>query len=161
MASRYVHDIVDYRIIPSSVIPSGPVDVATSFEPFTVLYDSAGKKLRSTANIKGAALPDPPPGVFAYLRTHPTDTFTWQPGPGLRIAAVAQRVDMPAGFDLNPNPGFILVGRSLALVQQQENLLRRGTFITWFFLMALLIAGAWFLNRFQPSAPPPAPTASS
>jgi hypothetical protein len=60
----------------------------------------------------------------------------------VRIAAVAQRID-------GPNPGFILVGRSLTLVQQQEDLLRVGTFITWFVLMALLIAGAVFLNRAQ------------
>jgi hypothetical protein len=60
----------------------------------------------------------------------------------VRIAAVAQRID-------GPNPGFILVGRSLTMVQQQEDLLRVGTFITWFVLMALLIAGAVFLNRAQ------------
>jgi sensor histidine kinase regulating citrate/malate metabolism len=60
----------------------------------------------------------------------------------VRIATVAQRID-------GPNPGFILVGRSLTLVQQQENALRRGTFITWFVLMGLLALGAVFLNRAQ------------
>jgi hypothetical protein len=61
----------------------------------------------------------------------------------VRIATVAQRID-------GPHPGgFILVGRSLTLVQQQENALRRGTFITWFVLMGLLALGAVFLNRAQ------------
>jgi hypothetical protein len=146
MASRYVHDIVDYRIIPSSVIPHVSVDPASSLEPFVILYDSSGNRLRSSA---GYGLPDPPAGVFAYLRTHPSDEFTWQPHPGLRIAAIGQRIDIPTGFDLNPNPGFILVGRSLALVQQQEDLLRSGTFITWFVLMGLLALGALFLDRAQ------------
>jgi hypothetical protein len=145
MARRYVHDIADYRIVPSSVIPTGSVDPSTSLETFVILYDSNGNRLRST----GHGLPDPPAGVFAYLHTHPTDEFTWQPHPGLRIATIAQRIDMPSGFDLNPNPGFILVGRSLALVQQQEDLLRRGTFITWFVLMGLLAVGALFLDRAQ------------
>jgi hypothetical protein len=84
-----------------------------------------------------------------HLHTHPTDKFTWQPQPGLRIAAVAQRID-------GAHPGFILVGRSLTLVQQQKNQLRRGTFITWFSLMALLIGGAALLNRAQSTTPRPA-----
>jgi hypothetical protein len=147
MAGRYAHDIASYHIPPALVIPRGFVDPSTSFEPFVILYDSGGNRLRSTGYIRGAVLPDPPPGVFAYLRTHPTDAFTWQPGPGLRIAAVAQRIDVDPGFDLNPNPGFVLVGRSLTMVQQQEDALRRGTFITWFALMALLALGALFLSR--------------
>ena len=141
MARRYAHSIASFHIPPAFVLPSGFVDTSTSLESFTILYDSGGNRLRSTGYIKGSVLPDPPPGVFAYLRTHPTDTFTWQPGPGLRIAAVAQRIDV--------DPGFILVGRSLTMVQQQEDALRRGTFITWFILMALLGLGALFLNRAQ------------
>jgi hypothetical protein len=149
MAGRYAYDIAHYHIPPALVLPTGFADPSTSLEPFYILYDGAGKRLRSNGYLKDAVLPDPPPGVFAYLRRHPTDTFTWQPGPGLRIAAFAQRIDVDPGFDLNPNPGFILVGRSLTMVQRQEDQLRTGTFITWFFLMALLIAGALFLNRAQ------------
>ena len=149
MASSYSHDMASYHIPPALVLPHRFVDASNSLEPFVILYDSAGKRLRANGSTKGAVLPDPPPGVFAYLRTHPTDTFTWQPGPGLRIAAVAQRIDVDPGFNLNPNPGFILVGRSLTLVQQQEDALRRGTFFTWFVLMALIAAGALFLNHAQ------------
>jgi hypothetical protein len=65
----------------------------------------------------------------------------------VRIATVAQRID-------GPHPGFILVGRSLALVQQQEDELRVGTFITWFCLMALLIARR---SLPQPRANPASP----
>jgi hypothetical protein len=142
-------------MVESSIVPPRHLDLSTTLEPFVILYDVGGKPLLSTGNLDGA-IPVPPAGVFAYLRTHPADKFTWQPSPGLRIAAVAQRVDAPR-ID-GSQPGFILVGRSLALVQQQEDLLRRGTFITWFCLMALLIAGAYFLNRFQrqPRHPHPA-----
>jgi hypothetical protein len=121
--------------------PTGHIDLATSLEPFVILYNSDGAPIHSTGYLDDA-VPIPPHGVFAYLRTQPIDKFTWQPRPGLRIAAVAQRID-------GPTPGFILVGRSLTLVQQQEDRLRVGTFITWFCLMALLIAGAVFLNRAQ------------
>ena len=122
-------------------LPAGHIDLATSLEPFVILYNSDGAPIHSTGYIDDA-VPIPPHGVFAYLRTQPIDKFTWQPRSGVRIATVAQRID-------GPNPGFILVGRSLTLVQQQEDELRVGTFITWFCLMALLIAGAVFLSRAQ------------
>jgi hypothetical protein len=126
-------------------LPIDRIDASSSLESFVILYDAEGKALHSTGYINGA-VPLPPAGVFAYLRTHPTDKFTWQPQSGLRIAAVAQRID-------GPQPGFILVGRSLAVVQQQENQLRRGTFITWLSLMALLIFGAILLNHVQNASP--------
>jgi len=147
MAQNYASEIASGKLA-TDLIPTVHLDLSTSLEPFTILYDADGNPLRSSGYI-GEAVPTPPPGVFTYLRTHPTDKFTWQPQPDLRIAAVAQRVD-------GTHPGFILVGRSLTLVQQQENQLRRGTFITWFSLMALLIGGAALLNRAQSATPRPA-----
>lgn len=144
MAQQYASDLATGKL-PTDWAPLGHVDLSTSLEPFTIVYDADGNPLRSSGYINDA-IPTPPPGVFAYLRTHPTDKFTWQPQPGLRIAAVAQRID-------GAHPGFILVGRSLTLVQQQENQLRRGTFITWFSLMALLAGGAVLLNRTQNATP--------
>ena len=90
-------------MIESSLVPPRHLDLSTTLEPFVILYDTGGKPLSSTGNLDGA-IPTPPAGVFAYLRTHPADKFTWQPRPGLRIAAVAQRIDArridgsPAGF---------------------------------------------------------------
>jgi hypothetical protein len=131
---------------PATYLPArGHLDLSTSLEPFVILFDAEGHPTFSNGYINDA-IPTPPTGVFTYLRTHPTDKFTWQPQPGLRIAAVAQRID-------GTHPGFVLVGRSLTLVQQQENQLRRGTFITWFSLMALLIGGAALLNRAQSPMP--------
>jgi hypothetical protein len=147
MAQNYASDLTSGKLA-TDLIPTGHLDLSTSLEPFVILFDAEGHPIHSNGYINDA-VPTPPPGVFAYLRTHPTDKFTWQPQPGLRIAAVAQRID-------GAHPGFILVGRSLTLVQQQENQLRRGTFITWFSLMALLIGGAALLNRAQGATPKPA-----
>ena len=93
------------------------------------------------------AIPAPPHGVFDYLRTHHTDTVSWQPQPNVRIAAVMQRVS-------GPNPGFLLAGRSLRIVEEQESLFWRMVFIGWFFLVFLLIAGAALLGRAQRQGKP-------
>ena len=147
MAQDYASEISS-GAMTADALPAGHLDPTTSLEPFTILYGADGKPVRSSGYL-GDTIPTPPAGAFAYLRTHPTDKFTWQPQAGVRIAAVVQRID-------GAHPGFILVGRSLSLVQEQENELRRGTFITWFALMALLIGGAMFLSRAQNAAPKPA-----
>jgi hypothetical protein len=157
MAQNYASEIASISNLSSNPfpgrpaaypLPAGHLDLSTSLEPFVILFDAEGHPIHSNGYLDDA-VPTPPSGVFAYLHTHPTDKFTWQPQPGLRIAAVAQRID-------GAHPGFILVGRSLTLVQQQKNQLRRGTFITWFSLMALLIGGAALLNRAQSTTPRPA-----
>jgi hypothetical protein len=112
-----------------------------SLEPFTIFYDERGTPVTATGYLN-LTIPTPPPGVFNYLRSHTIDTVTWQPQPNVRIATVILRI---AG----PNPGFLLTGRSLLLVEQQESLFWRMVFIGWFVLVFLLIAGAALLNRFQ------------
>jgi hypothetical protein len=144
MAQDYASEISS-GAITADALPGGHLDPTASLEPFTILYGADGKPVRSNGYL-GETIPTPPAGVFAYLRTHPSDKFTWQPRAGVRIAAVVQRID-------GAHPGFVLVGRSLSFVQQQENELRRGTFITWAALMALLIGGAMFLSRAHGATP--------
>jgi hypothetical protein len=134
---------------PADVLPAGDVDLTRSLEPFAVAYDGDGNPLRANGFID-EGMPTPPAGVFNYLRTHSTDTFTWQPRPTIRIAAVARRID-------GPHPAFVLVGRSLRVVEQQEGLLYHAAFIGWFAVVALLIAGAALLNLSRSSAPPSQP----
>jgi hypothetical protein len=122
----------------------GGVDIGRSLQPFAVVYDDSGKPIFFNG-VLDEAVPTPPQGVFNYLRSHSRDKFTWQPRRGVRIAAVARRVD-------GPHPGFVLVGRSLTLVEEQEGLLYHATFIGWFVLVGLLIAGAALLSRVQSSA---------
>jgi hypothetical protein len=144
MAAAYAGQLASGQASTHS-IPDGRVDLSSSLEPFVIFYNSDGTPVRSSGYL-GDAVPTPPAGIFAYLRTNAIDKFTWQPRRGVRIAAVAQRVD-------GAHPGFILVGRSLTLVEQQEDLLRKATFITWVCLMALLLAGAALLNRAHSPTP--------
>jgi hypothetical protein len=140
MAAFYASEIAS-GVKPDDAIPRNHVDLERSLQPFAIFYNDQGAPVTGTGYLN-QTLPAPPPGVFHYLRTHPTDTVTWQPQPNVRIASVIHRVS-------GPTPGFLLTGRSLLLVEQQENLFWRMVFIGWFVLVFLLIAGAAFLSRSQ------------
>ncbi|HEX4577366.1 MAG TPA: hypothetical protein VH117_08440 [Edaphobacter sp.] len=140
MAASYASQIAS-GVRPNVAIPPNNVDLEQSLEPFAIFYDDQGVPLAANGYLN-KAIPSPPPGVFSYLRTHGTDTVTWQPQPNVRIAAVMHRVP-------GPTPGFILAGRSLRLVEEQESLFWRVVFMGWFMLVFLLVAGAALLSRFQ------------
>jgi hypothetical protein len=123
------------------VIPAAHVDLRQSLEPFAIFYDDQGVPVSSTGYLS-QAIPAPPQGVFTYVRTHGKDRITWQPGPDVRIAAIVQRVP-------GPNQGFLLAGRSLRVVEEQEGSFWRMVLTAWFILVALLIAGVAFLGRSQ------------
>jgi hypothetical protein len=88
------------------------------------------------------AISKPPDGIFRCLRTRDTDTVTWQPQPNVRIAAVMHQVS-------GPTPGFLVAGRSLRVVEEQESLFWRIVFSGWFALILLLAIAAAVLKRTQ------------
>ncbi len=99
----------------ADVIPSSTVDVKTSLDPFVIVYNNEGKPVRSTGYLNGA-IPPLPAGVLEFARAHHEDKITWQPRPGVRIAAVVVRYSGNGG-------GFVLAGRSLRVVEQHESAL--------------------------------------
>jgi len=68
--------------------------------------------------------------------------YLLQPQRNVRIAAIVRRIS-------GPNPGFLLTGRSLRVVEEQEAILRNIVFGGWFLVVFLLIAGAALLSRSQ------------
>lgn len=140
MSAFYTSEIAS-GVKPDEAIPRNYIDLERSLEPFAIFYNDQGAPVAANGFLN-QAIPTPPRGVFNYLRIHGTDTVTWQPRPNVRIAAVMQRIS-------GPNPGFLLTGRSLRIVEEQESLFWRMVFISWFMLVFLLIGGAALLNRFQ------------
>lgn len=140
MAASFASEIAS-GAKPGEVIPRNHVDLERSLEPFAIFYNDQGAPTTGTGYLNQST-PVPPRGVFDYLRSHQTDTLTWQPQHGVRIASVIQRVE-------GQNPGFILAGRSLRVVEEQESLFWRMAFAGWFIVAFLLIAGAAFLGRTQ------------
>jgi hypothetical protein len=98
---------------PEAQLPVGQVEISTSLAPFMVIYNDAGQPLTSSGLLHGT-VPTLPPGVLDYARRNHEDRVTWQPEPGVRVAAVV------AAYD-GSQPGFVLAGRSLREVEVREN----------------------------------------
>ena len=143
MAAWYAGEIAAGEA-PENVIPPGYVDLDRSLQPFVIYYDEQGKPGHGTGYLD-QQLPTPPAGIFDFVRSHGIEKVTWQPRGGVRIASVVQRVG-------GKGSGFVLAGRSLRPVEEQESLLWRMAFGIWITLMALLALGVSFINRAQRNA---------
>jgi hypothetical protein len=97
----------------ASVLPAERVDLSSGLAPFVVVYDAHGDVLAASATLNGI-VPPLPAGVLDAVAGRGEDRITWQPGPGIRIATVI----VPYG---GTEPGFVLAGRSLRLVEQRED----------------------------------------
>jgi hypothetical protein len=99
---------------PSSIVPPNPTtDISASLSPFVAIYSASDTPIGSSVSV-GGKLPTLPSSVFSYVQIHGEDRFTWEPQPGVRIAAVVDRLT-------GQNPGFVLAGRSLKEVEIREN----------------------------------------
>ncbi len=96
----------------ASVVPAGTVDVGQSLAPFLIAYDDQGQVLAATGLLHGQP-PALPSGVLASVRQQGEDRISWQPEPGVRYAAVVERVS-------GPQPGFVLAARSLRETEKRE-----------------------------------------
>ena len=106
-----------------------------------IFYDDQGKPGPGTGYLD-QALPAPPSGVFDFVRSHGSETVTWQPRPGVRLASVIRRVN-------GKRPGFLLAARSLRLVEEQKAVLWWMALGIWFVVTVLLLGGASLLHRAQ------------
>lgn len=106
--------------IPSVVVGTRRTDLATSLDPWITVTDPNGMPLASSGVFQGLP-PIPPSGVFDWVRAHGEDTITWQPAAGVRSAIVVDRY----------RGGFVVAGRSLRVVEENEDSLLRGVVIGW------------------------------
>ena len=96
-------------------VAAGPdVDLATSLALSVGVFDTADRPLASTARL-GGTVARPPVGAMHAARTGGQDVLTWQPRPGVRLAAVIVPFTGPQGA------GTVVAARSLRLVEQREN----------------------------------------
>ena len=101
---------LDDGATPDAVIPTGTVDPTRSLAPFVEVFDSSGAILASSASISGKP-PTPPLGVLTSSLDSDHNAVTWEPMPGVRIAAVSVAYD----------DGFVLAGRSMREIEPRED----------------------------------------
>lgn len=98
---------------PDSIVPATPTtDMTASLSTFLMIYNATGTPMGGSVGLDGK-VPTPPAGVFDATKQHGEYRFTWQPKPGVRIAAVVTQYT-------GPQSGFVLVGRSLREVEIRE-----------------------------------------
>lgn len=141
---------LDAGAAPRSVVPPGVVDMVRSPAPYTIVFDSSGRPLASSALLHGK-VPAPPQSAFAVVRGGGQDLMTWTPAQGVRMAAVL----------VSYKGGYVLAGRSLSSIEQREAGLRLLALAGW--LAALVATGvatlvaAIYLSRLERTLTRPAP----
>jgi hypothetical protein len=118
------------------IVPERQVDMSTSLAPFVIVYDDAGRPIASSARLDGST-PRPPRGIFDFVRANREERVTWQPRPGVRVAAVVIR---------SPN-GFVVAGRNMREVEDRETLVLKLAATGWLFASIALTA-LWLLAQF-------------
>jgi hypothetical protein len=103
---------LDAGSAPADVLPGGEVDLARSLAAFAIVTDASGATVASNAVLDGGT-PDVPAGILETARGGTTDTVTWQPREGVRIAQVT------VGW----RGGAVTIGRSLREVERREDVL--------------------------------------
>jgi hypothetical protein len=117
----------------------------TSLEPYVIVFDREGNPIAASVTLNGH-VPVPPHGVFEVASRNAIDHhFTWQPQRGVREAVVLTHFGGPAGR------GFVLVGRSLRVVESQIILMTRLVMIAWAGSLLTLFAYFGLRSRRTPA----------
>lgn len=114
-----------------AVLPANPVDMGRSLATFVILFNNQGSQTSSSARLHGQN-PQLPGGVLDYVRQHGEDRLTWQPEPGVRIAAVVTSYS-------GANPGFVLAGRSMREVEKRIGNIELLCGIAWIVTLGLAL----------------------
>jgi hypothetical protein len=120
----------------TSVIPTNNIDMATSLEPFMIVFNENGEVATASVKLDGTT-PNIPKGVLDNAKSKGINKVTWQPKAGVRNAVVVK-----------PYPhGWILAGRSLAEVEARENNWQKIFGLLW---LATEIGGVLVVKKVIP-----------
>jgi hypothetical protein len=111
------------------------VELASSSEIFYLVFNPAGEVVGGSGRLHGL-LPQPPKGLFKYVKTFGQHTVTWQPEPQIRQAVVIDEIG-------GNRPGFVLVGRSLAFTEFEITIFGQLVFVGWLLLVGITV----FIHR--------------
>ncbi len=115
------------------------VDMAKTLSPFIIVYDLNFNILNSSTLLDGKT-PVPPIGVFQSAQGRGENRITWEPAPGVRIAAVVVPFK-------GKQSGYILAGKSLREIDSRLDTIMLYVFIAWL----ASLASTFILVALQPS----------
>lgn len=104
---------------PKQLSPT-TVDMASTTNPFVIIYDNNEKALGSTVTLDKKT-PVAPKAAFEKTKKYNENRFTWEPKDGLRQAVVMVKY----------KDGYVLVGRSLGEVDSRIKMIMRVVGIAW------------------------------
>jgi hypothetical protein len=108
-----------------SIVPREKVFFEKSLAPFYLIFNSSEQPIAGSGILNNSLL-TLPNGVLAYAKEHGENRVTWQPQPGVRIAAVIVPYE----------DGFVLAGRNLREVEVREAQVSMFAGVTW--ILALI-----------------------
>jgi hypothetical protein len=108
-----------------SIMPQEKVFFEKSLASFYLIFNSAEQPIAGSG-ILNNSLQTLPDGVLAYAKEQGENRVTWQPQPGVRVAAVI----------VPYKDGFVLAGRNLREVEVREAQVQMFAGVTW--LLALI-----------------------
>jgi len=127
---------------PNAVLPLGAkVDAAKSLAVGILVTDADGvARISSFQPTAGAELV-PPKGVLEAAKNSGTPhTFTWSPAKGVRLAAVS-------AYYGGATPGYVVVARSLRLVEDRIGQLGLFVGMAWVILMVILLGVSLLVSK--------------
>lgn len=113
---------------PRSVVGSDRVDLTRSLSPWVAVFDSS----RHLVATSGEGVDAYATSVFDSVAPGERHEVTWQPSANVRQATVVMRW----------NQGWIVSGRSLALVEERENQVLLLATVAWLAALAASLLGA-------------------
>jgi hypothetical protein len=113
--------------------------MASSLDPFVLVFDANGHVLASSATLH-SQVPDYPMGVFDTVRARGENRVTWQPESGVRSATLA----------VAWHGGFVIAGRSLRLTQQHIDQIGLVVVAGWLATLTLVAAAAVLATLINP-----------
>jgi hypothetical protein len=130
-------------INPKYFIPSTKVELSKSLSTYIMLFDNSGKPIGSSVTLDGKD-PTVPQGIFTSAKKSPTgeSRFTWQPQKGIRSAVVLD-------YYKGPNPGFVLIGRSIREIEIREDQQEMIVFAGWATTMVLSFLTVFALSKIK------------
>jgi hypothetical protein len=132
MARDAAAQLASGQVPVDTVVPAATVEVANSLAPFLTVLDARGSIVASSGRVHGA-LKSVPSGVFDHVRQTGEEEVSWQPEPGVRVAASI--VSYPGGF--------VLAGRSLLETERRRARMSELIALAWLGMLvglAVLVA---------------------